>query len=160
MLFRSEDTEEQIRIESYIKGHKAKYTFQNLIGKSGAIQRAIKNAELFAKYDSNILLIGETGTGKEIFSQSIHNSSRRSGQPFVALNCGALPPNLLESELFGYVEGAFTGASRKGKKGLFEIANQGTIFLDEISEMDANGQLRLLRVLEERVVMRIVIGAV
>lgn len=150
-----EQMEEQIRIESYIKGHKAKYTFQNLIGKSGAIQRAIKNAELFAKYDSNILLIGETGTGKEIFSQSIHNSSRRSGQPFVALNCGALPPNLLESELFGYVEGAFTGASRKGKKGLFEIANQGTIFLDEISEMDANGQLRLLRVLEEREVMRI-----
>lgn len=150
-----EQMEEQIRTESYVKGHKAKYTFKNLIGESSTIKRAVKNADLFAKYDSNILLIGETGTGKEIFAQSIHNSSRRSGQPFVALNCGALPPNLLESELFGYVEGAFTGASKKGKMGLFEIANQGTIFLDEISEMDANGQLRLLRVLEEREVMRI-----
>lgn len=150
-----EQMEEQIRTESYVKGHKAKYTFKNLIGESSTIKLAIKNADLFAKYDSNILLIGETGTGKEIFAQSIHNSSRRSGQPFVAVNCGALPPNLLESELFGYVEGAFTGASKKGKMGLFEIANQGTIFLDEISEMDANGQLRLLRVLEEREVMRI-----
>ena len=150
-----EQMEEQLRTESYIKGHKAKYTFQNLIGESASIRQVKKNADLFAKYDSNILLMGETGTGKEIFAQSIHNASRRCNQPFVALNCGALPPNLLESELFGYVDGAFTGASKKGKKGLFEIADQGTIFLDEISEMDANGQLRLLRVLEEREVMRV-----
>lgn len=109
----------------------------------------------FAKYNANILLMGETGTGKEYFAQGIHNESLRKNKPFVAINCGAIPLNLLESELFGYVDGAFTGASRKGKKGLIEVADGGTLFLDEISEMDLYGQTRLLRVLEERAVSRI-----
>ena len=150
-----EQIEEQVKTEAYVKGHKAKYTFQDLIGTSAPMKQAVKLADRFAKYDSNVLLLGKSGTGKEMFAQSIHNASLRSRQAFVALNCGAMPPNLLESELFGYVDGAFTGASRKGKKGLFEIADQGTIFLDEISEMDMEGQLRLLRVLEEHEIMRI-----
>ena len=147
--------EEKVKIESYVKGHHARYTFDDIIGESDVMRETISHADRFARYESNILIMGESGTGKEVFAQSIHNASRRRMQPFVALNCGALPPSLLESELFGYVDGAFTGASRKGKKGLFEIAEQGTIFLDEISEMDTQGQIRLLRVLEEREVMRI-----
>lgn len=99
----------------------------------------------FAQTDSNIVVVGETGTGKELLSQSIHAWSRRSQNNFVAINCAALPENLLESELFGYVEGAFTGATRGGKPGLFEIAHNGTIFLDEISEIPLGLQGRLLR---------------
>ena len=150
-----EQMEEKIKMESYVKGHYARYHFSDIVGRSEVMQSTISLAERFARYESNILIMGESGTGKEMFAQGIHNESRRRNQPFVALNCGALPPSLLESELFGYVDGAFTGASRKGKKGLFEIAEQGTIFLDEISEMDSQGQIRLLRVLEEREVMRI-----
>ena len=150
-----ERMETQVNSEIYQKGHYAKYRFEDILGKSESITKTKKLAERFSKYQSNILLYGESGCGKELFAQSIHNSSLRSEQPFVALNCGSLPTNLLESELFGYVEGAFTGASKKGKKGLFEIANKGTIFLDEISEIDAQGQTRLLRVLEERTVMRV-----
>lgn len=97
----------------------------------------------------------ESGTGKELFSQSIHNASERHGQPFVAVNCAAIPENLLESELFGYSSGAFTGASKEGKPGLFELAHNGTIFLDEISEMPLALQSRLLRVIQEREIMRI-----
>ena len=150
-----EQVEEKIKMESYVKGHYARYHFSDIVGSSGIMKSTIELAKRFARYEANILIMGESGTGKEMFAQGIHNESRRRSQPFVALNCGALPPSLLESELFGYVDGAFTGASRKGKKGLFEIAEQGTIFLDEISEMDAQGQIRLLRVLEEREVMRI-----
>lgn len=105
--------------------------------------------------DSNILIYGETGTGKELFAQSIHNSSPRKNHPFVAINCSALPENLLESELFGYVEGAFTGASKGGKMGFFELAHKGTIFLDEIGDVSPNLQSRLLRVLQEREVVRL-----
>jgi transcriptional regulator with PAS, ATPase and Fis domain len=104
---------------------------------------------------ANILIVGETGTGKELFAQSIHNASSRREGPFVAINCAALPESLLESELFGYVEGAFTGASKGGKAGLFELAHRGTIFLDEISEISPFLQGRMLRVLEEREIMRI-----
>ena len=147
--------ESQVKIEFYNKGHFAKYHFTDIIGESEMMVKARKLAEKFAKYNSNVLLYGESGCGKELFAQSIHNASLRSARPFVAVNCGALPSNLLESELFGYVEGAFTGALKKGKKGLFEIAHKGTIFLDEISEMDIKSQTRLLRVLEERVVMKI-----
>lgn len=150
-----EQMEEQVKSEAYVKGHTAKYTFGDIIGDSAQISQAKSLARRFAQYESNILLLGESGTGKEMFAQSIHNASRRCNQAFVALNCGALPPTLLESELFGYVDGAFTGAARKGKKGLFEIADRGTIFLDEISEMDAQGQVRLLRVLEEHEIMRV-----
>lgn len=150
-----EKMETQVKSEVYKKGHYAKYKFVDILGDSEIMQKGKKLAERFSKYNSNILLYGESGCGKELFAQSIHNSSLRANQPFVAVNCGSLPSNLLESELFGYVEGAFTGALKKGKKGLFEIAHKGTIFLDEISEMDSQGQTRLLRVLEERCVMRI-----
>ena len=101
------------------------------------------------------LILGESGTGKELFAQAIHNCSLRRNNPFVAINCSALPPNLLESELFGYVDGAFTGAKKGGKAGVFEIAHTGTIFLDEIGEMDLGMQTRLLRALQEREIMRI-----
>ncbi len=150
-----EKMETQVKSEIHKKGHYAKYTFADILGESEVMQKAKKLAERFSKYNSNILLYGESGCGKELFAQGMHNSSLRVNQPFVAVNCGSLPTNLLESELFGYVEGAFTGALKKGKKGLFEIAHKGTIFLDEISEIDAKGQTRLLRVLEERCVMRI-----
>ncbi|WP_394926439.1 sigma-54 interaction domain-containing protein [uncultured Robinsoniella sp.] len=150
-----EKMEIQVKSEIYKKGHYAKYKFTDILGVSEIIQKTKKLAERFSKYNSNILLYGESGCGKELFAQSIHNAGLRVNQPFVAVNCGSLPANLLESELFGYVEGAFTGALKKGKKGLFEIAHKGTIFLDEISEMDTQGQTRLLRVLEERCVMRI-----
>lgn len=101
------------------------------------------------------LIQGETGTGKELFAQSIHNASGRKDKPFVAVNCAALPENLLESELFGYVEGAFTGARKGGKTGLFELAHEGTIFLDEISEMSMSIQARFLRVIQEKEVVRL-----
>ncbi|MCX7788972.1 MAG: sigma 54-interacting transcriptional regulator, partial [Spirochaetes bacterium] len=150
-----QEMEEKIRKKMYMKGFAAKYTFQDVIGKSPVMQRAIAMAMHYSGVDSNILLLGETGTGKELFAQSIHNhSSRRSG-PFVAINCAAIPENLLESELFGYVEGAFTGAVKQGKAGLFEIAHNGTIFLDEISELSLPLQARLLRVLQEKEIVRL-----
>ncbi|WP_124067099.1 sigma 54-interacting transcriptional regulator [Clostridium sp. E02] len=150
-----EKMESYVKSEFYQKGHYAKYKFQDILGESETIIKSKKLGERFSKYNASILIYGESGCGKELFAQSIHNSSFRNNQPFVAINCGSLPTNLLESELFGYVEGAFTGALKKGKKGLFEIANKGTIFLDEISEIDAQGQTRLLRVIEELCVMRI-----
>ncbi|MCD8123601.1 MAG: sigma 54-interacting transcriptional regulator [Lachnospiraceae bacterium] len=154
-LQRIEQMSEVVRKELYSKGHVAKYTFESIVGESPGVQEAKRFAAQFAKYHSNVLILGETGIGKELFAQSIHNASLRSGKPFVAINCGAIPQNLLESELFGYVDGAFTGASRRGKKGLFEIADGGTIFLDEISEMDLGEQVQLLRVLEERVIHKV-----
>jgi transcriptional regulator with PAS, ATPase and Fis domain len=116
---------------------------------------AIDVARQYARVDSTVLIHGETGVGKELFAQSIHTAGNRSSGPFVAVNCAALPEALLESELFGYVEGAFTGARRKGKPGLFELAHRGTIFLDEISEIPLSLQGRLLRVLQEREVIRL-----
>ncbi|MCJ7835085.1 sigma 54-interacting transcriptional regulator [Cuneatibacter sp. NSJ-177] len=150
-----EGMETAVKQELYAKGHQAKYHFSDILGSSFEMHEIKQMAEQFAHYHSNVLLMGETGTGKELFAQSIHNAGARKNEPFVALNCGAFSPNLLESELFGYVEGAFTGALRKGKKGLIEIADGGTIFLDEISEMDLQGQVRLLRVLEERTLRRV-----
>lgn len=150
-----ERVEDKIKAELYNKGLIAKYHFDDIMGQSAKMIQAKNYAKDFAKHNSNVLLYGESGTGKELFAQSIHNYSSRKNGPFVAVNCGALPNNLLESELFGYVSGAFTGASKNGKKGLLELANKGTIFLDEISEMDLLGQVRLLRVLEERVITRV-----
>ena len=150
-----ERVEQKIKSELYKKGLMAKYRFEDIKGRSEKLLMAKKYAHDFAKHSSNILIYGESGTGKELFAQSIHNHSTRKNGPFVAVNCGALPSSLLESELFGYVGGAFTGASKNGKKGLLEQANKGTIFLDEISEMEPMGQVRLLRVLEERVISRI-----
>lgn len=150
-----QETEGKLRGKIYHKGHTAKYTFDNIIGESAPIRECIRRANAYAQTNSSIVIFGESGTGKELFSQSIHNASGRRGQPFVAINCAAIPENLLESELFGYAGGAFTGASKEGKPGLFELAHNGTIFLDEISEMPLALQSRLLRVIQEREIMRI-----
>lgn len=145
----------RLRAQLIGKGHKAKYTFENIIGESVSIKKCKSIAARMAESNSTILITGESGTGKELFAQAIHNCSRRREFQFVAVNCGAIPENLLESELFGYEEGAFTGARKGGKPGLFELAHKGTLFLDEIGEMPMNLQMRLLRVLQEREVMRI-----
>lgn len=141
--------------QTIVKGHKAKYNFEDIIGESEPIMRCKKNAVRMAQSNSTVLITGESGTGKELFAQAIHNSSSRRDNQFVVINCGALPESLLESELFGYEEGAFTGAKKGGKPGLFELANEGTLFFDEIGEMPLTLQPRLLRVLQERQVMRI-----
>ena len=119
-----------------------------IIGRSAAIQRAFATVAKVAASDSTILITGETGTGKGLFARAIHRNSRRADQPFVSLNCGAIPENLLESELFGHVRGAFTGATGN-KTGKFELASNGTIFLDEIGDMSPDLQVKILRVLEE-----------
>lgn len=136
-------------------GFLAKHTFDDIVHRSVAMKECIKQLKMFAKSDKAILIQGESGTGKELLAQSIHNSSPRHHSPFVAVNCAALPESLLESELFGYEKGAFTGARQSGKMGLFEQANGGTIFLDEIGDMPFALQSRLLRVLQEKQVMRI-----
>lgn len=149
--------EEESRIRRGLseKGLTAKYTFQDILGQSIAIRENIRMAERYSRVNSNVLIIGETGTGKELFAHSIHQASKRNHQPFVALNCAALPENLLESELFGYEAGAFSGASKGGKIGLFELAHKGTIFLDEIGEIPITLQAKLLRVLQEKEIRRI-----
>ena len=127
----------------------------DILGKSKAIRENIHMAQRYSRVNSNVLIVGETGTGKELFAHSIHQASSRSDQPFVALNCAALPENLLESELFGYEAGAFSGAAKGGKIGLFELAHRGTIFLDEIGEIPITLQAKLLRVLQEKEIRRI-----
>jgi propionate catabolism operon transcriptional regulator len=119
------------------------------------MQRLIAQAKIISDYEGAVLIYGENGTGKELFAQSIHHASKRCGGPFVAVNCAALTESLLESELFGYVGGAFTGARKEGKAGLFELAHKGTIFLDEINSMPISLQSKLLRVLEQQEVMRV-----
>lgn len=146
------DREHQLRKE---RGFKAKNNFKDIIGKSYILKNAIEDAKFFSSSDANVLIYGETGVGKEIFAQSIHNSSRRKNGAFIAINCAALPENLLETELFGYDEGAFTGGRKGGKKGLFELAENGTLFLDEIGEISLTIQSRLLRVLQEKEIMHV-----
>jgi PAS domain S-box-containing protein len=138
-----------------IMGRHAIYTFDKIVGKDETFLQVIKFAKKISDSRSNILIMGESGTGKELFAQSIHNYSERSNGNFVALNCGAIPRNLIESELFGYEQGSFTGAKTGGNPGKFEIADGGTIFLDEIGEMPLDLQTRLLRVIEEGTVSRI-----
>ena len=145
----------QVRKKLRHSSFQAKYQFSNILHKSRIMDSVISDAMTYSYSDSNILIYGETGTGKELFAQSIHNSSPRKNHPFVAINCSALPENLLESELFGYEEGAFTGAKRGGKAGLFELANGGTLFFDEIGDMSHAVQLRLLRVLDAKEVMHV-----
>lgn len=135
--------------------YKAKYTFDDIVGNSSSIQEAVRVARRAAQGDADILITGESGTGKELFAQAIHNASNRGSGPFVALNCAAIAPTLIESELFGYEEGAFTGAKKGGRVGLFEIASGGTIFLDEIAELSMEVQAKLLRVLQERSIRRV-----
>ncbi|MDF2678075.1 MAG: hypothetical protein K0Q97_2412 [Bacillota bacterium] len=138
-----------------LKGRQAIYTFDKIIGKDKNFLNILNFAKKVADSRSTILITGESGTGKELFAQSIHNYSKKANEPFVALNCGAIPRDLIESELFGYDEGAFTGAKLKGNPGKFEVADGGTIFLDEIGEMPIDLQNRLLRVIEEGTVSRI-----
>jgi transcriptional regulator with PAS, ATPase and Fis domain len=137
------------------KGHKAKYDFSNIVGSSEEITQCKEKAMRMADSNSTVLITGDSGTGKELFAQAIHNNSIRRSYQFVVINCGALPENLLESELFGYEEGSFTGARKGGKPGLFELAHNGTLFLDEIGEMPLSLQSRLLRAIQERQVMRL-----
>lgn len=134
---------------------KSKYSFNDLIGMSPAFLAAKKLAERVSTSNSSVLLIGESGTGKELFAHAIHNNSIRFSAPFVAINCASIPENLLESELYGYEDGAFTGAKKGGKMGQFEIANGGTLFLDEIGDMPLAMQSKLLRVLQEKEVQRV-----
>lgn len=132
-----------------------RYTFDSIIGDSEALLEAVQMAKRIAAHDTNVLLQGESGCGKELFAQAIHNAGGRKQEPFVAINCAAISKTMLESELFGYEDGAFTGAKKGGKPGLFETAGKGTLFLDEISEMDFELQAKLLRVLQEKKFRRI-----
>ena len=150
-----QELEGQIRRKLSERGLKARYTFPDIIHQSSAMEKTIQTAMRYAASDSNVIIVGETGTGKELFAQSIHNASSRGNGPFVAINCAALPENLLDSELFGYVEGAFTGTSKGGEMGLYEQAHGGTLFLDEVGEISPAIQSKLLRALQERQVRRI-----
>lgn len=147
--------EHRMRKEATEQKFRSRLTFANILGETATIRQKKDLARKFAGSDLTVFINGPSGTGKELFAQGIHHASKRSSGPFVAINCGALPQSLLESELFGYAEGAFTGAKRKGKAGLFEMAHGGTIFLDEIDAMPIDMQGRLLRVLQEREVLRV-----
>lgn len=138
-----------------LSGAHASFNFQDIIGQNQQLLEAVQTAFLAADKRSNILLQGESGTGKELFAQAIHNASSRKHGPFIAINCGAIPRELLGSELFGYVDGAFTGARRGGRTGKFELASGGTLFLDEIAEMPLGKQVSLLRAVQEKEISRI-----
>lgn len=139
----------------HARGFSSQYDFGDIKGRSPRMEEAREKALAYATGKAPVLLVGETGTGKELFAHAIHNASPYGRGPFVTVNCASLPSSLLESELFGYEEGAFTGAARNGKPGFFELAHHGSIFLDEVSELDLYAQIRLLRVLQERTTMRI-----
>ncbi len=147
--------ENRLKVELKRQGHIAKYTFNNLVHQSKIMKDLIVKGRKLAESDYSILIHGESGTGKEIFASAVHNASKRKQGPFLAVNFSALPDELIESELFGYEEGAFTGAKKGGKVGLFELANQGTLFLDEIGDVSPKIQSRLLRVLQEKEVLRV-----
>ncbi|WP_294513488.1 sigma-54-dependent Fis family transcriptional regulator [uncultured Intestinimonas sp.] len=150
-----QSTERNVRIKLHEKGLLAKYRLSDIVGTSPALLAAKEMAQRFADAPFTVMLYGETGTGKEMFAQSIHNASPRRDGPFVAVNCTALSKSLLESELFGYADSSFTGAKRGGKPGLFEMAHGGTIFLDEIGELPLEFQAQFLRVLQEKEVRRV-----
>jgi len=150
-----QNLEKKIRHELNKKGHVAKYTFDDIVAYGPLMKDVVIKAKRIGESDNTVIIYGESGTGKEMLAQSIHNISKRKNEPFVAINCAAISESLLESELFGYEEGSFTGARKGGKPGLFELAHGGTIFLDEINSISLNLQSKLLRVLEERETMRI-----
>jgi transcriptional regulator with PAS, ATPase and Fis domain len=133
----------------------ATYSFESIVGRNKRLVAAKRTAEKYAKTDSPVLIMGATGTGKELFAHAVHRASRRTNGPFVCVNCAAIPRELLESELFGYVAGAFTGAKRGGKSGKIEMAHSGTLFLDEIGDLPLNAQAKLLRVLETKKIERV-----
>lgn len=143
------------KLVNKVAGFAARFNMDDILGNSSLMLNAKKLAQMAASSKSNVLLLGETGTGKELFAQAIHNQSRRKNKPFIAINCGAIPRELIESELFGYAEGAFTGAQKGGHPGKFELANGGTIFLDEIGDMPADMQVKLLRTLQSGEIVRI-----
>jgi len=143
------------RLVNKIVGARAHFTFEDIIGQSSSLQKSIQVAKDVADSMSSIYLQGESGTGKEMFAQALHNASPVCHGPFVAINCAAIPRELMQSELFGYEEGAFTGAKRGGRPGKFELANEGTIFLDEVGDMPLETQVSLLRVLQEKQVVRV-----
>lgn len=138
-----------------VMGARARFTFDDINGHSTAIKEAVDLAALAAESDSTLFIYGETGTGKEVFAQAIHNASSRGRGPYLAINCAAIPRDLMESELFGYVQGAFSGASKNGRAGKFELAAGGTLLLDEIGDLPLDMQAKLLRVLQDKVVMRL-----
>jgi len=150
-----ERADRKLRADARRRPFRARYTLADVLGESPAMKAARDMAYVYASADSSVLIIGASGTGKEMFAQGIHAASARKTEPFVALNCAAFPESLLESELFGYEEGAFTGSRRGGKPGLIELADRGTLFLDEIGDMPLPLQTRLLRVLQEREVLRL-----
>ncbi len=150
-----QELETNLRFQMSRRGLTAKYHFEDILTRDPAMLRLIKWARECAESDSTVMIYGESGTGKELFAQSIHNASSRRNHPFVAVNCAALTESLLESELFGYVGGAFTGARKDGKAGLFELAHRGTLFLDEVNSMSKSTQAKILRVIEQREVMRL-----
>lgn len=152
---RIQQDESLLRKKIVAKRQSARYNFEDIIYSSDLISRTIEEAKLYAEVDSPVLIFGESGVGKELIAQSIHNYSRRKGGPFIGINCAALSESLLESELFGYSDGAFTGALKGGREGLFEAAHGGTLFLDEISEIPHAFQSKLLRVLQENEVRRV-----
>ncbi len=143
------------KLANKIAGYNAAYRFEDIVGKSATIQETTKIAKSFSNNTENVLIQGESGTGKELFAQSIHNFSIRNTKPFIAINCASFPNELIESELFGYEEGAFTGAKAGGKPGKFELANGGTLLLDEVGEMQFYMQAKLLRVLETKAITRV-----
>ena len=149
------DVKKVHRLANEIMGRRAIYTFDQIIGNSKQIKEVIEFGEEVSDSKSTVLLTGESGTGKEIFAHAIHNNSNRKNKNFIVLNCASIPRSLIESELFGYEEGSFTGAKRGGNPGKFEIADGGTIFLDEIGEMPLDMQTRLLRVIQEGMVSRV-----
>jgi PAS domain S-box-containing protein len=149
------DVKKVRKLANRIMGRRAIYTFSKIIGRNAAFVRVMDFAKKMADSRSNILITGESGTGKELFAQAVHNHSDRREEAFVAINCAAIPRSLIESELFGYEEGSFTGARNGGQPGKFEVADGGTVFLDEIGEMPLDMQTRLLRVIEEGTVCRI-----
>ncbi len=150
-----ENKQQNARLQLLQKGHHAKYYFSDILSKNSKMTSTCHLAQKMSKTSSAILITGESGTGKELLASSIHNASSRASHPYIAINCAAMPENLLESELFGYEGGAFTGAKKSGKLGLFEYAHKGTLFLDEIEDMSPSLQVKLLRVLQEKEVMRV-----
>lgn len=154
-LIMFQDTNKILKLQNTLRGNKAVYTFENIIGTNHQIQKIKAVAKKIAKSSSAVLIYGESGTGKEVFAQAIHNASFRKDKPFVAINCGAIPSELIESELFGYDPGAFTGALKGGKLGKLELASGGTLFLDEVESMPLNVQIKLLRTLSTSKITRI-----
>jgi transcriptional regulator with PAS, ATPase and Fis domain len=150
-----EKVEAHRRRVNQVIGATAHFTFSDIVGHSPAITSALAMARIASENDSKVLLTGESGTGKELFAQAIHSAGPRRDGPFIAINCGAIPRSLIESELFGYERGTFTGASDEGRAGKFELADGGTIFLDEIGDMPLDVQVNLLRVLQSREVCRL-----